>query len=59
MEKYEAIIGLVNEKLKSDADTIRYYREKVAELEKKNAELVETCAELTKESNGLKLALMN
>lgn len=59
MEKYEAIIGLVNERLKSDADTIRYYREKVAELEKEIAEIKEANAKLEKENSELKLALMN
>lgn len=59
MEKYEAILNCINNELKNNEDTIKYLREKKAELEKENAELKEANAKLEKENDELKLALMN
>lgn len=47
LEKYEAILNLINEKLKSDAEMQKYYREKISELEQENAKLKEKIEELT------------
>lgn len=59
-------MNLINEKLESNANMLTFYRDKVAELEKKNAELEkenaelkEANAKLEKENDELKLALMN
>lgn len=46
-EKYEAILDLINETLKSNATMLVFLRERVAELEKENAQLKEKIEDLT------------
>ncbi len=47
MEEYKAILKVIDDKLKSDEQMLKLYRDKVAELEKENAELKEKIENLT------------
>lgn len=59
MDKYPAIMSLINERIENDKGTIKFLRDKIADLEKENAELKEANAKLEQENAELKLALMN
>lgn len=47
MEKYEAILELINSKLKENERMLNHYREENAKLLKENAELKEKIENLT------------
>lgn len=47
MEEYKAIMSVINERLENDKGTIKFLRDKIADLEKENAELKNKIEELT------------